>query len=334
MKKTDDIIFVRQLSRVQGRTKLDRSSGKAMIWMLNINGVKGPGTSAPAAPAGKEKRGVQGKSEKDVKNEAFRKNFDRTDFADLVKPDSGKVKNSGMKIGAAAEKTDGLSENAKKYLEKLKKKYGNMDFIIADYSGDEEADKLLAQGKGEYNVLITPDLLEKMAADGSAAEEYEGLIESSVADINSIKEGLGDDADMVKSYGVKIGADGTVSITAKLIEGLTGKDGTDTVKGNTVDDMLAQLKEAKESQAEQLAKIREERKNKEEEVTTADTDDADKEVRKLRNSRQNLMSQIRMEQNDDKKSELEEMLRSLDTEISRKDNDSYRRQHAHFETKA
>ena len=301
--------------------------------MLNINGVKRPGASAPAAPAGKDKRGVQGKSEKEVKNEAFRKNFDRTEFAEFVKPDKTKEKTGGMKIGAAAEKTDGLSENAKKYLEKLKKKYGNMDFIIADYSPDEEADKLLSEGKGEYNVLITPDLLEKMAADGSAAEEYEGLIESSVADINSIKEGLGDDADMVKSYGVKIDANGTVSITAKLVEGLTGKDGTDTVKGNTVDDMLAQLKEAKESQAEQLAKIREERKNKEE-VTTADTDDADKEVRKLKNSRQNLMSQIRAEQNDDKKSELEEMLRSLDTEITRRDNDAYRRQHSHFSAKA
>ena len=159
------------------------------------------------------------------------------------------------------------------------------------------------------------------------------MIESSVADINSIKEGLGDDADMIRSYGVTVGADGTVSITAKLIDGLTGKDGTGTVKGNTVDDMLAQLNEAKESQAEKLAEIREKRKA-DEEKTTADTDDADREVRKLRDSRHDLMSRIRAEQNGDKKSELEEMLRSLDNELAQKDNDGWRRQHSRFETKA
>ena len=300
--------------------------------MLNIGGTGRPVSSASAAPAGKDKREVRGKSEKQIKNEALKKNTDKADFGFYP---TGKTNGNtgGMKIGAVNEKTSGLSENAKKYLEKLKKKYGNMDFIIADYSSDEEADRLLSKGKGEYNVLITPDLLEKMAADGSAAKEYEGLIESSVADINSIKEGLGDDADMVKSFGVTIDASGTVSITAQLIEGLTGKDGTGTVKGNTVDDMLAQLNETKESQADKLAQIREKRKT-DEEKTTADTDDADKEVRKLKNSRQNLMSRIRSEQNDDKKSELEEMLRSLDNELARKDNDNWRRQHSHFETKA
>ncbi len=296
--------------------------------MLNINGYGRPA----ASPAGSVKRGVGGKNDRKPENKAPNMNTDKMDLG-YHSADRTKGTKGGMKIGAVNEKTSGLSENAKKYLEKLKNKFGNMDFIIADFSGDEEADRLLSKGKGEYNVLITPDLLEKMAADGSAAKEYEGLIESSVADINSIKEGLGDDADMVRSYGVTVGADGTVSITAKLIDGLTGKDGTGTVKGNTVDDMLAQLNEAKESQAEKLAEIREKRKA-DEEKTTADTDDADKEVRKLRDSRHDLMSRIRAEQNGDKKSELEEMLRSLDNELAQKDNDGWRRQHSHFETKA
>lgn len=54
-----------------------------------------------------------------------------------------------------------LSDDAQKYLEQLKDKYKNVDFIIADFSSDEEAQQHLATGKGEYNCVITPDTLEK-----------------------------------------------------------------------------------------------------------------------------------------------------------------------------
>lgn len=54
-----------------------------------------------------------------------------------------------------------LSTDAQKYLEQLKGKYKNVDFIVADFSSDEEAQKHLATGKGEYNCVITPDTLEK-----------------------------------------------------------------------------------------------------------------------------------------------------------------------------
>ena len=40
-----------------------------------------------------------------------------------------------------------LSTDAQKYLEQLKGKYKNVDFIVADFSSDEEAQKHLATGK-------------------------------------------------------------------------------------------------------------------------------------------------------------------------------------------
>lgn len=180
------------------------------------------------------------------KNTAKEKNTDRADFSESLR--------GGMAVSSS--KNSQLSKTAQSYLERLKKKYGNMDFIIADYETDEEADALLSSGKGEYNVLITPDLLEKMAADESVAAEYEGVIESSVNDINFARSELGEDADMVDRFGITLNADGTISITARLIEGLTGSDGSRNVKANTVSELMERLNETKQNQAEKLAEIR------------------------------------------------------------------------------
>ncbi len=49
----------------------------------------------------------------------------------------------------------------------MQKKYGDMDFFVADYSSDDEAQKYLSRGSKDYSVLIEPELLEKMAADES-----------------------------------------------------------------------------------------------------------------------------------------------------------------------
>ena len=57
----------------------------------------------------------------------------------------------------------------------MQKKYGDMDFFVADYSSDDEAQRYLSRGSKEYSVLIEPELLEKMAADESVKEKYLGI---------------------------------------------------------------------------------------------------------------------------------------------------------------
>ena len=205
-------------------------------------------------------------------------NTDRADFSSLLdNAVSGKDEGlSDMKIGSVSEKTDKLSETAQNYLEKLKEKYPDMDFIISDYSSDEEADALLAKGKGKYNVLITPALLEKMAADENVAAEYEGIIDKSVSDIETAKEKLGEDSDMVESYGITVNADGEVSIRARLIEGMLG-DGEDrTIKATTIDELLGKLNEIREAQAEKLAEIRAKRTEKAEKAEEKKDEAAEK----------------------------------------------------------
>lgn len=190
----------------------------------------------------------------------------------LARPNSAHTEKTdgtydSLKIEAAKEKTTELSKSAQDYLKKLKEKFPEMDFIVEDFSTDEEADKLLAKGKGKYNVLITPDLLEKMAADEETATKYEGIIENSVADIEGAKEQLGEDSDMVEKFGVSVNSNGEITYHAKLIEGLTDKDGNSTVKASTIGELLERLNETKETQAEKLAEIR---KKKAEEAEKAE----------------------------------------------------------------
>ena len=303
--------------------------------MLNINGLgkNGFGTAGISGKKDTAKR-----TEKPDKKDERAKNTDRAEFSPFAGANKGI--GGGLRVGAASGKTSGLSQKAQDYLAKLQKKYGNMDFIIADYSTDEEADKLLSKGKGEYNVLISPDLLEKMADDEDTAAEYEAMIDQSVETIDGVKDGLGEDADMVSRYGVTFDANGNMSIRALLAGGLTANDGSDTVKASTVEDMLAQLKEAKESQAEKLAKMREEKakaaeeEEEDEEEMTVDTDEVDSEIIKIKHDRSDVTKRMNAVLTKEKSAELESLLKELDEELAQKDTDSYRRQHAHFSAKA
>ena len=80
-----------------------------------------------------------------------------------------------------------LSDKAKALLEELKKKYGNMDFMIANYDSEEEAAHYLSRGTKEFSVLIEPELLEEMAADESVKEKYLGLLDDNMNTIYPFK---------------------------------------------------------------------------------------------------------------------------------------------------
>ena len=110
-----------------------------------------------------------------------------------------------------------LSDRAKALLEELKKKYTNMDFMVADYETDEEAQSYLSRGTKEYSVLIDPDTLEEMASSEEAKSKYLGLIDEATSNLSGLKEKLEEEGDTdVKRLGVSIGKDGSVSYFAEL----------------------------------------------------------------------------------------------------------------------
>ena len=152
-----------------------------------------------------------------------------------------------------------LSKEAKDYLGKLKEMYPDYDFIIADYKTDEDASRLLSQGRGEINVLITPDLLEKMATDEATRAKYENIIAGAADQFDEIKENLTDDAkSMVKSLGITIDSDGNVNYFAKLLDRGNERDGgSKTIKSGLLEDFAKMLNEMAEARAKRLEERKE-----------------------------------------------------------------------------
>lgn len=109
-----------------------------------------------------------------------------------------------------------LSEKAEKLLQELRNTYGNMDFFVADYETDEEAQSYLSRGTKEYSVLIDPETLEAMAADSEMKKKYIGIIEDATGQLDSIKNQLEEEEDTVVRFGISVDKDGTVSYFAEL----------------------------------------------------------------------------------------------------------------------
>lgn len=129
-------------------------------------------------------------------------------------PGAAAVKETASPSKAGTKVT--LSDSAKNLLKELQKTYGNMDFIVADYETEEEAASYLARGTGEYSVLLTPDELEKMAADKDYKKQNLETLDNALAKLDEMKEQLGGGAREVKRIGIAIGDDGEISYFAEL----------------------------------------------------------------------------------------------------------------------
>ena len=172
------------------------------------------------------------------------------------------------KYGAAqiaASKQPELSQGAKDLLNEMQKKYGDMDFFVADYSSDDEAQRYLSRGSKEYSVLIEPELLEKMAADESVKEKYLGIIDDARNKISEVKDEVAklDDGEYgvkkadIKNVGFSVKSDGSVSFFAEL-----EKSSADQKKRieQAREDKKAQKKEdEKEAKAKKLKEQQEDR---------------------------------------------------------------------------
>lgn len=127
-----------------------------------------------------------------------------------------KAASEAKESGSAAQKKAGLSDNAKKLLKELQKSYSNTDFIVADYANEEEAASYLSKGTSKYSVLMTPEELEKMAADEKVKAENLKTLDNAFAKLEEMKQQLGDKGQEVSRLGVIMGSDGEVSFFAEL----------------------------------------------------------------------------------------------------------------------
>lgn len=154
--------------------------------------------------------------------------------------------------GAKSAEGVELSDAAKELLERLKEKFSNMDFIIADYSSDEEAQSLLSRGTKEYSVLMDPETLEKMATDESVRDKYIGIIEDSTSKLGDMKEQLGEEGKDVSRIGFTVSDDGTVSYFAELER--SSKEQYERMNKRIEERREEKKQEAKEAQSKETAR--------------------------------------------------------------------------------
>ncbi len=144
------------------------------------------------------------------------------DSANNVKKKETDAKTAGARKQGSEVKQPQLSAAAQKLLEKLKRSYGNMDFMV--YSDRKDAKELLSHGTKEFSVLFSSDELEKMASDEKYEKEYMDRVQGAVRMSDEINRKYGftsafgertDDA-QIKRIGVAFDTDGEMTIFAEL----------------------------------------------------------------------------------------------------------------------
>lgn len=177
--------------------------------------------------------------------------------AESYQPSAAAQKYSTNKVSSkmsGVDKDVKLSDSAKKLLKELKEKYSNMDFFVASYSSDEEAQSYLSRGTKEYSVLLDPETLEAMANDADVRKQYEDVLAGAGNQFSQIKEQLGEDADKVKSFGITIDQDGKVSYFAELDKiSESRKQQVERAKEKRAEEKTKAAKKAKKEEAKKRA---------------------------------------------------------------------------------
>ena len=158
-----------------------------------------------------------------------------------------------------------LSDKAKEYLNKLKAKFHNMEFITVskDMKSQVQANAASYGNSAKQVVLIDEEKLERMAEDESFRKKYEGIIEMSQAKLANAKNSLTSSGANVKNFGMSVDQDGnesffaTVEKSQKLEKERIEKRAEEKKEQKTAEKKKAQ----KNDREEKLERIRDERRN-------------------------------------------------------------------------
>ncbi len=133
---------------------------------------------------------------------------------------NGKRAQAGAEPEAAGQSK--LSSKAQALLEKLRKTYKDMDFMVADFKNAKEAKEALSRGTKEVSVLFSKEELEKMAADGKCEKEYMDRVQKALQMSDEINKKYGYESAFGKNggeitrIGIAFNEDGTTSFFAEL----------------------------------------------------------------------------------------------------------------------
>lgn len=227
-------------------------------WMP-LQGTTGKAYDYTTKKTEKSSRG----EEKNVKNQEKEKEnlwkLSMESYVPSTEAEEYKVKNDvAKKVEKKAEVK--LSQKAQDLLKELKEKYSNMDFFVASYSTEREAQRYLQQGTKQYSVLIDPETLEAMANDKNVRAQYEEILSGAGDKLEELKEKLGEDADKVKNFGISINREGKVSYFAELDKiSEARKEQVEKAKEKKAEEKKEAKKEEEARRKEKVEEVREQK---------------------------------------------------------------------------
>ena len=152
------------------------------------------------------------------------------------------------------EKT--LSTRAQNLLKTLREKYGNMDFMVADFDSSEDAKEILSRGTKEYSVLFSSEELEKMASDEDYLNEKLKGIDGAVQMSEEISQKFGftGESDIenpsdtsIAKFGISFQSDGTMTLFAELEKsGVNQQERPEkrtTLQASTMEELMKKIQE-------------------------------------------------------------------------------------------
>ncbi len=168
---------------------------------------------------------------------------------------------SGRTIGDAR-----LSEKGQKYYAELRKKYGDMEFILVspDMKKAAEANAAAYAGKNKTVVLIDTEKIEKMAEDEEYRAKYEGIIQNSKSQIRKMASSFAARGTSVKGFGIKIDDGGTASFFAVI-------DKSQAAQKKRIEEKAAKKAKQKKADERAASKKRAERRREEQKAEKSDT---------------------------------------------------------------
>lgn len=140
-----------------------------------------------------------------------------------------------------------LSAKAQSYLEGLRKKYGDYDFVVSDTLDTSKT----AGSTKDYSVILTTEEIEKMAEDEDYAKKVMGQVGNAVDILNNLSEKDLGEGVQFSQLSVSFDSEGNMTLFAQL-EKLSA-------------DQQERLEEAKEKRAEEKKAAEEKAKEVQEE---------------------------------------------------------------------
>ena len=213
------------------------------------------------------------------------KNSKTEEKMEIVKNEESaqKVKVSGRTVGNPM-----LTEKAAKYYDELRKKYGNMDFILVSKDQKEYA-KANASKYGNSNkmvVLIDEEKIERMAEDEKYRKQYEGIISNGANGLTQMKQKLANMGVNVKSCGIKINDNGASSFFATMDKSFKtqNKKRAEKQAAKKAQKKADEKKAQKKKQQEKIEEGRKESKeSRESDEITFEADSIDELMKKIEN---------------------------------------------------